>query len=76
MRQGYRDVLTRPPGVPVFKRLLRVTVKLGLIAAIGFGVAVVVRKLTAPAASPSAPEPWPPLQADERADGNGTDATP
>jgi hypothetical protein len=76
MRQGYRDLLTRPPGVSVFKRLLRVTIKLGLIAAIGFGVAVVVRKLTAPADSPAGLEPWPPLQADERTNGADGDAAP
>jgi hypothetical protein len=51
----------------VFRRLLRVTVKLGIIAAVGFGIAVVVKKLTAPAESPYSPEPWPPLQA-ERAE--------
>ena len=49
----------------MFRRLLRVTVKLGIIAAIGFGIAVVVKKLTAPAEAPYSPEPWPPLQADK-----------
>lgn len=42
----------------MFRRLLRVTVKLGLIAAAGFAIAVVVQKLTAPAESSGAPEPW------------------
>jgi len=42
----------------VLRRLLRLTFKLGLIALIGFGIAVVVRKLTAPADTPLAVEPW------------------
>jgi len=45
----------------VFRRLFRVTFKLGMIAAIGFGIAVVVRKLTAPADNAPPIEPWPPL---------------
>jgi hypothetical protein len=57
----------------VLGRLLRVTVKLGVIAAVGFGIAVVVKKLTAPADAPYASEPWPPLQTDESGNGYGTD---
>lgn len=52
----------------MFRRLLRVTLKLALIAAVGFAVAAVVKKLTTPPPLPEA-EPWPPLQPDER--GNG-----
>jgi hypothetical protein len=48
----------------VFRRLFRVTFKLALIAAIGFGIAVVVKKLTAPADTPVPLEPWPPLPTD------------
>ena len=45
----------------MFKRLFRVMFKLGLIAAIGFGIAVVVKRLTAPADTAVPIEPWPPL---------------
>lgn len=48
----------------MFRRLFRLTFKLTLIAAIGFGIAVVVKKLTAPADTPVPLEPWPPLQTD------------
>lgn len=47
---------------PVLRRLLRLTFKLGLIALIGFGIAVLVRKFTAPADTPVPAEPWPPSQ--------------
>lgn len=44
------------------RRVLRISLKLGLIAAIGIGIAVVVKKLTAPPSDTAAPlEPWPPL---------------
>jgi hypothetical protein len=45
----------------VFKRLFRVVFRLALIAAIGYGIAVAVKKLTAPADGPLPIEPWPPL---------------
>ena len=51
----------------MFRRLFRLTFKLTLIAAIGFGIAVVVKKLTAPADTPVPLEPWPPLQTDPAA---------
>jgi hypothetical protein len=63
------------------RRVLRISFKLGLIAAIGVGIAVVVKKLTAPPADSTPLEPWPPLStetttgtgADEAAgDGNGS----
>jgi negative regulator of sigma E activity len=40
------------PAVLVLQRLLHVVLKLTLIAAVGFAVAVVVRKLTTPASMP------------------------
>lgn len=53
---------TKPSG---FRRLFRVTLKLGMLAAIGIGVAVVVKRLTTPPAEPAVPlEPWPPLRTD------------
>ena len=48
----------------MFRRLFRVTLKLGLIALVGFGIAVVVKKLTAPADTAAPIEPWPPLPSD------------
>jgi hypothetical protein len=51
----------------VLRRLLRLTFKLGLIALIGFGIAVVVKKLTAPADTPLPIEPWTSTQ-DQEAD--------
>jgi hypothetical protein len=49
----------------MFRRVLRLTVKLGIIAAVGIGIAVVVKKLTAaPADSSGSLEPWPPLKTD------------
>jgi hypothetical protein len=51
----------------VFRKFFRLTFKLTLIAGIGFGIAVVVKKLTAPADTPVPLEPWPPLQADPSA---------
>lgn len=63
----------------MFRRVLRVTIKLGLIAAVGVGIAVVVKKLTAPPADSSSLEPWPPLKtdssrSDEDASSNGDSA--
>jgi hypothetical protein len=56
----------------MFRRLLRLTFKLAVIAAIGYGIAVVVKKLTAPPDGTSAPlEPWPPLD-EERLAETGT----
>jgi hypothetical protein len=53
----------------MFRRLIRLTFKLAVIAAIGYGLAVVVKKLTAPPDGTSAPlEPWPPLETDRVAD--------
>jgi hypothetical protein len=49
----------------VFRRLFRVTFKLGVIAAVGFGIAVVVKRLTAPADTSAPIEPWPPLPAEK-----------
>lgn len=48
----------------VFKRLSRVVFRLALIAAIGYGIAVVVKKLTAPADDSAPIDPWPPLAPD------------
>lgn len=48
----------------MFRRLLRVTFKLTLIAAVGYGIAMVVKKLTAPADTGMPMEPWPPLPSD------------
>ena len=45
----------------MFRRVARITFKLGLIAAVAVGVAVVVKKLTAPPPAPASLEPWPPL---------------
>lgn len=45
----------------MFQRFFRVTFKLGLIAAVGFGIAMVVKRLTAPADTAVPIEPWPPL---------------
>lgn len=45
----------------MFKRLFRVVFRLTLIAAVGYGIAVAVKKLTAPADGPLPIEPWPPL---------------
>jgi hypothetical protein len=45
----------------MFRRVFRITFKLGVIAAIGVGIAVVVKKLTAPPEIPASLEPWPPL---------------
>lgn len=45
----------------MFKRLFRVVFRLAVIAAIGYGIAMVVKKLTAPAEAPLPVEPWPPL---------------
>jgi hypothetical protein len=42
----------------VFRRLLRLTVKVGLIALVGFAIATVVKRLTAPADAPLPVEPW------------------
>jgi hypothetical protein len=50
-----------PGGAAVFRRLFRVTLKLGLIALVGVGIAVVVKKMTAPADTAAPIEPWPPL---------------
>jgi hypothetical protein len=48
------------------RRLFRFTFKLGAIVAVGVGIAVVVKKLTAPPEDSSASlEPWPPLKTDE-----------
>jgi hypothetical protein len=44
--------------------LFRVTFKLTLIAAVGYGIAMAVKKLTAPADTGVPIEPWPPLPAD------------
>jgi len=47
------------------RRVLRITFKIGVIAAIGVGIAVVVKKLTAPPEdTTSSLEPWPPLSTD------------
>jgi hypothetical protein len=47
------------------RRVLRLSVRIGVIAAIGVGIAVVVKKLTAPPADTSSSlEPWPPLSTD------------
>lgn len=47
------------------RRVLRVSIRIGVIAAIGIGIAVVVKKLTAPPADTSSSlEPWPPLSTD------------
>jgi hypothetical protein len=47
----------------MFRRVFRLTVKLGVIAAVGVGIAVAVKKLTAPPVDTSASlEPWPPLR--------------
>ncbi len=43
------------------RRFFRVVFKLGLLAGIGVGVAVAVKKLTAPPPLPDELEPWPPL---------------
>ena len=61
----------------MFKRFFRVTFKLGLIAAVGFGIAVVVKKLTAPADTAVPIEPWPPLpsQSPTPTNTNGDTAT-
>ncbi|WP_334143401.1 hypothetical protein [Rhabdothermincola sp.] len=45
----------------MIRRVFRITFKLGLIAAVGVGIAVVVKKLTAPPEVPASLEPWPPL---------------
>jgi hypothetical protein len=56
-------------GLPMFRRLIRLTFKLAVIAAIGYGIAVVVKKLTAPPDGTSAPlEPWPPLDSERFAE--------
>jgi hypothetical protein len=60
----------------VFKRFFRVTFKLGLIAAVGFGIAVVVKKLTAPADTAVPIEPWPPLPTQTASPGPGAAPTP
>jgi hypothetical protein len=43
------------------RRFFRLIFKLGLLAAIGVGVALAVKKLTAPPATPDDLEPWPPI---------------
>lgn len=43
------------------RRFFRLLFKLGLLAAIGVGVALVVKKLTAPPLPSDELEPWPPL---------------
>jgi hypothetical protein len=49
----------------VFGRLLRLTIRLGVIAGIGVGIALVVKKLTqTPSGPPAQLEPWPPLPQD------------
>lgn len=67
----------------MFRRVLRLTVKLGVIAAIGVGIAMVVKKFTQTPDLPAAPlEPWPPLATDDAAStatdsadaGNGSSA--
>lgn len=45
----------------MIRKVFRITFKLGLIAAVGVGIAVVVKKLTAPPEAPASLEPWPPL---------------
>jgi hypothetical protein len=61
----------------VFRKFFRLTFKLALIAAIGFGIAVVVKKLTAPADTAVPLEPWPPLSTDPTASASAasSDAT-
>lgn len=43
------------------RRFFRLIFKLGLLAAIGVGVALAVKKLTAPPPLPDELEPWPPI---------------
>jgi hypothetical protein len=45
-------------------QFFRTILKLGLLAAIGIGVALAVKKLTAPPPLPDELEPWPPLPPD------------
>jgi hypothetical protein len=60
----------------MFRRLIRLTLKLAVIAAIGYGIAVVVKKLTAPPDGTSAPlEPWPPLESERTAESSGATAS-
>lgn len=56
--------------IGVFRRLSRVVFRLTLIAAIGYGIAVVVKKVTGPADAPMPIDPWPPL-----AGGDGSPAS-
>ena len=45
------------------KRLFRLLFKLGVLAAIGFGIAMAIKKLTATPEMAEMPlEPWPPLE--------------
>ncbi len=46
------------------RRFFRLVFKLGLLAAIGVGVALAVKKLTAPPPLPDELEPWPPINTD------------
>jgi hypothetical protein len=70
---------TRPtaPEAAMFRRVFRLTIRLGLIAAVGVGIAIVVKKLTTPPESPSTAdlEPWPPLETSGGSPGNGEVAT-
>lgn len=45
----------------MIRRLFRLIVKLGIIAGVGIGIALVVKKLTAAPEPPAPLEPWPPL---------------
>jgi hypothetical protein len=52
----------------MFRRVFRLTVKLGIIVGVGVGVALVVKKLTAPPVDTSASlAPWPSLETDASA---------
>lgn len=63
----------------MFRRVLRLTIKIGIIAGIAVGIAVVVKKLTAPPSdSTGSLEPWPPLKTEAPAgdeSGNGKAAS-
>ncbi|MEJ5255216.1 MAG: hypothetical protein WHS89_07705 [Acidimicrobiales bacterium] len=51
----------------MFRRVFRITLKLGLIAAVGVGIAMVIKKLTTPPEAPASLEPWPPLSTETTA---------
>lgn len=55
----------------MFRRVFRITFKVGLIAAVGVGIAMVVKKLTAPPEVPASLEPWPPLSTETPAGSAG-----